>query len=831
MISGRARTALWATAATLMAACAILPLIDGTIWLLEAMLLLSVQTGVGALTRRVPLPRPLTVVAQALVTLAMLTLSFDHRNAFAVVVPTPGTFRLFGELLQQGANDVQRYATPAPLSDGIQLMVVGGVLLIGLVVDALAVTFRNAATAGLPLLALYSIAAGLSDGGASWLAFLVAAAGYLMLLLSEGRERLSQWGRVFGRGSRPENGRSGPVAPARTGRRIGAAALGLALLVPLVLPTLGGGLVDAVGNATDTGIGGGGKVSAVNPLLSLRDDLNDRSDRTVLSMRSQGKNTQGLYLRIVSLDEFDGTVWKPAQRRITDVPDRLPTPPGLGSDVQVEQVRTRIAAADWYAQNYLPMPYPPSGVDIDGDWRYEPLGMALVGDRGQNTRGVHYEVTSLEVRPTAEQLAAAPEPDPTLVREYTRLPESLPDVVARTARQVTKDAGNHYEQAVQLEDWFRSSGGFVYNTQVQGGSGAGAITRFLKDKQGFCVHFSFAMASMARSLGIPARVAVGFAPGTPQGDGSVAVGLRDAHAWPELYFEGVGWTRFEPTPSRGYQPDYTLPRTPETSPTSSAQPSEDLAPKRPAVPSASSSCSVADKRLGSCDDAVPQAAPPTGGGGPPWQLLGWTALALLLATVLLLPMVWRLRVRAVRLGALGRAVADTATVARVTPEGHTGTGASPDPSPRGPGTAQPSLRLWQELSDTAWDLGIQPDHSLTPRRSAARIVRLGRLEPAPAEAVHRVASAVEQVLYSPRPRPVPGLAGDVREATAALRAGVSRATRLRALLVPRSTIRAVWAASSRWKAAKRRFATAVQRLAVRRPAVRRPYGKPGDQES
>lgn len=85
-------------------------------------------------------------------------------------------------------------------------MVFGGVLLIGLAVDTLAVTFRSAAPAGLPLLALYSVAAGLSDGGTDWLWFLVAAAGYLMLLLAEGRERLSQWGRIFGGAARSQSG-------------------------------------------------------------------------------------------------------------------------------------------------------------------------------------------------------------------------------------------------------------------------------------------------------------------------------------------------------------------------------------------------------------------------------------------------------------------------------------------------------------------------------------------------------------------------------------------------------------------------------------------------
>ena len=62
------------------------------------------------------------------------------------------------------------------------------------------------------------------------------------------------------------------------------------------------------------------------------------------------------------------------------------------------------------------------------------------------------------------------------------------------------------------------------------------------------MQFASTMAVMARTLGIPARVAVGFAPGEKLAKGGYLVGAHDAHAWPELYFQGVGWVRFEPTP-------------------------------------------------------------------------------------------------------------------------------------------------------------------------------------------------------------------------------------------------------------------------------------------
>ncbi|KOV70934.1 transglutaminase TgpA family protein [Streptomyces sp. MMG1121] len=790
-MSGRARLALCAAAATLMVSCALLPLVAEPTWLLQLVPLVAVQTGVGAAARRVPLGRPLTVIAQALVTLVMLTLVFARQHAIIGLIPGPDAFRYLSDLLQQGSNDVSEYAIPAPLTAGIKLMLIGGVLVIGLLVDTLAVTFRSAAPAGLPLLALYSVAAGLSDGGADWLWFLVAAAGYLMLLLAEGRDRLAQWGRVFGGGPRsPGAPDGGAVAPVRTGRRIGAVALGVALLVPLALPAMSGGLLDPAGSGVGAGNGDGGTISAVNPLVSLRDSLNTDNDRQVLSLKTSANDVSDLYLRIVSLDDFDGTTWKPAQRRIVGVPNTFPTPIGLDAHVKRAAVTTTISAADWYAQDWLPMPYPPSGVKVAGRWRYEPVGMTLVGDHGQNTRGETYQVTSLDVQPTAEQLASAPEPPAALKREYTQVPSALPKVVASTARQITAGARNHYEEAVKLQDYFAVTGGFQYDTQVQVGRGPEAIANFLKKKQGFCVHFSFAMAAMARTLGIPARVAVGFAPGTPQADGTVTVNQKDAHAWPELYFEGVGWTRFEPTPTRGTTPSYTQSNTPGTSLPDQGLPSHQASTAPSTAASSSESCTPESVRQKGCETASAAAALHSGGGdaGPWWALLIGLA-GLVVLTVPLSPLLWRARVRSVRLGAHAR-----------TEEG----------------AAAHTLAAWQELTDSAWDHGVVPDESLTARGAADRIVRLGELDPAAGAAVHRVADAVEQVLYAPRPRPAAGTAEDVRRVIEGLRGAAGTGTRLRALFLPRSSVRVLWALSARWSVLRARVAAVKPRL--RRPS-------------
>ncbi|MEU5167904.1 transglutaminase TgpA family protein [Streptomyces mutomycini] len=806
-MSGRTRLALCAFAATMMTAGALLPLVETSTWLLRAAFLLAVQSGVGALARRMRLARILTVSLQTLATLLTLTVAFAREHALFGVLPGPQAVQRLAVLLTTGADDVGRYAIPAPATDGILLMLIGGVLLVGLAVDVLAVTFRAAAAAGLPLLALYSVAAGLSDGGAGWLWFVLAGCGYLLLLLAEGRDRLSRWGRVFGGASRAPGGpAAGPdgsghaLAPVRTGRRIGVVALGIALAVPAALPALDGGLLGGTGPGQGGG-SGGGTISAVNPLVSLQNNLNQPENREVMTYRTNSASPEGFYLRILALDQFSGGEWRPSTRRLRDVPDRLPQPAGLGPDVAVTEIRTNISASRSYRQTYLPLPYPASEVDVRGRWRYEPEGRTLVGDDGQTTGGARYEVSSLAVEPTAAQLAASAASPPDLAREYTRVPPSLPDVVEKTAAQVTEGAADDYERAVKLQDWFTTEGGFRYDTTVTSGTGTAAIERFLKEREGFCVHFSFAMAAMARTLGIPARVAVGFTPGTAQADGSVSVGLRDAHAWPELYFEGVGWTRFEPTPSRGSTPAYTLPDVPSQDPGDPALPTDGASAAPTAAPSASESCPAQGRQPGECGaSTAPGVADSAGPGTPAGTVVLWVLGSPVVLTLPLVPMFWRMRARARRLGSSkGRTAADAA--ARV-------------------------MAAWREITDTAWDHGIAPDDSQTPRRAAARVVRLGGLEGPAAAAVHRVAGAVEQVLYAPEPGGAVAPAEDVREVREGLRSSAGRWDRLRATLAPRSAVRVIGAVSERLAELGSRWSRVVGRV---RPAgrLRRPSRQRG----
>lgn len=795
-MSGRARVTLFAALATLLTAWSLVPLVESAGWLLQAALLLAVQSAVGAGARRVPLARSLTVAAQLLVSLLILAVLFAGKGESTGSGPLAYLVTDFGALYQRGAMDVSEFAIPAPLTDGIRLLLVSGVLLIGLLVDTLAVTLRTAAAAGLPLLALYSVAAGLSGGGeAPWFSFLLAGCGYLMMLLAESRDRLAQWGRVFGAAPRERvssssglaGGREGRLTtPVRTGRRIGAVALGLALAVPAALPSLGGGLMGGPGEGEASDGGTGGTISAVNPLVSLQSNLNAADNRVVLKYQTDNPRQGEQYLRILALDEFNGTKWEASGRALTDVPERLPNPPGLSGDVRqgAAEVQTNVSAAGTYTQRYLPMPYPAASVDITGKWRFEPAGRTLVGDqlgkdRFQTVQGAQYSVRSLLLNPTAQQLRTAPEPDPVVRAEYTKLPDNLPPVVTDTARQVTRGAKDDYTRAVKLQDYFAVNGGFRYNTKTASGTGPQAVARFLADKEGFCVHFAFSMAAMSRSLGIPARVAVGFTPGEKQPDGNVNVSMRDAHAWPELYFEGVGWTRFEPTPRAGINvPDYSRAQAPAAQPSAPAALPSQGAAQPSAAPSQADACPPELKRLGECGAAAAKPSAAGGGGSSVSAVLGWAGLVLAVVGLPLLPLLWRGRVRSRRLG----------------------TGQVP--------------AAWRELDDAAWDVGIRPDEALSPRRAAARMVELGRLDAAAAGAVHRVAGALERDLYAPpgAAAPYAGLADDVLLARAGLLAGVGRRARLRALLLPRSATRLAWSASRRWTTVLARATPPLARL-------------------
>ncbi|MBA4495593.1 DUF4129 domain-containing transglutaminase family protein [Paenactinomyces guangxiensis] len=142
------------------------------------------------------------------------------------------------------------------------------------------------------------------------------------------------------------------------------------------------------------------------------------------------------------------------------------------------------------------------------------------------------------------------------VNQSTILPDTVPKRVSDLAVTVTRKAKNPYDKVKAVES-FLKDGHFRYETRDVPPlpEGQDFVDHFLfETKRGYCDHFSSAMVVMLRSVGIPARWVKGFAEGESRFNGKtqrydVTVRNKDAHAWVEVYFTGVGWIPFDPTPT------------------------------------------------------------------------------------------------------------------------------------------------------------------------------------------------------------------------------------------------------------------------------------------
>ena len=136
-----------------------------------------------------------------------------------------------------------------------------------------------------------------------------------------------------------------------------------------------------------------------------------------------------------------------------------------------------------------------------------------------------------------------------IAERYLQLPRDFPSSVRDMAVELTRDAASPYQKAVALETFLRS---LPYSRDVvPPPPGKDAVEYFLIEQRvGFCQYFASSMVTMLRSLGMPARLVVGFAPGTwNEARGVWEVRATDYHAWPEVYFPRYGWVEFEPTPA------------------------------------------------------------------------------------------------------------------------------------------------------------------------------------------------------------------------------------------------------------------------------------------
>ncbi len=162
--------------------------------------------------------------------------------------------------------------------------------------------------------------------------------------------------------------------------------------------------------------------------------------------------------------------------------------------------------------------------------------------------GEQYIVHANLYNPTVAQLQQAGVLYPAWVQDhYLQLPADLSPQVAELVQRITRDAETPYDKAVAVTDYLRAA--ITYSVTVDTPpNGADPLAWFLFDYQaGFCNYYATAEVILLRSAGVPARMVAGFAQGEYEQPDKYVVREKDAHAWPEVYFPGIGWVEFEPT--------------------------------------------------------------------------------------------------------------------------------------------------------------------------------------------------------------------------------------------------------------------------------------------
>lgn len=778
------RLSVAAAVATFCAAILLHPLFEGGAWFwgsLGAVLTILVAS---AISGRLSLP----TWAAALVSLATLgvylTASFAGEKAWALLVPTKGSAAELLKLLATGWDDIQRFAAPVPGDNpGIALLTTGGVGIIAIAVDLLAARMRRAALAGLPMLALATVPATILLEPIAWWAFIIAALGFTGLLIADGRERVGHWGRaVLVRRTRaattPSPGESADTRGLRlSGKRIGFAAIAIAVVVPAFLPPLEPVSFFSFGVGGQGTGGRGNMIQIPNPVTNMKGQLTLPEKRTVLTYTNNDDVPR--YLRIYSLDVFDGdqfglTKPKGAPENRTDA-GPLPPPPGLGGGVETVNAVTDIKISE-EVENlaFLPLPYPPREVRADGDWRAD-VSTLMVFSTRDSASGLEYQVATSEPKPTPDQLRALQRSQqPNVEARYLRLPEDFPSDLRDLAYEQTKGAETQYDAALKLQEFFTKTGNFTYDLRTQGSSTSALRDFLLSSKVGYCEQFASAMAVLARAIGIPARVAVGYTGGDKTGD-QWTVGTDDSHSWPELYFEGVGWLPFEPTPAgsagqgSARVPEYARPQpTPaatSSSPTPGATAQGEELP--PGQQPGRNPREIDDREARLGGNGLP-AEEPT----PLIAKIGIGVAILLL--ILLIPAAIRQITRSRRVRALGwkvSAPSDELT-ARVIAGSHPSVAAA-----------------WAELDDVLYDYGMAREPSETPRALARRLTQRYEFDAESAAAMTSIAATVERVLFARDPGVVGPLGKDLRKVRRALASTLSRGRRIRAALLPPSTLR------------------------------------------
>ncbi|WP_156760538.1 transglutaminase TgpA family protein [Microbacterium karelineae] len=705
-------------------------------WFLPASAAAILVVAAGHIARRVH--RGFALAAELIAWILATALAFPG--------PTVGGLLPWGSewglpaVVASAGDQIVTGVAPVQVGAPLAFALISAIALLAVVVDQVAVAARLPVIALVPLIAVF-ITPQLAVPRDDHLLLAVPFALALLALVATARSSRSRCRRV----------------PPRTGAATVAVALVAVLGAIVVAPRL------PVLPSADSGLLS--RPTNVDVSIDLGDDLRNASNAEMLRVRTTAGAAP--YLRLATHTRFGADGWeldaggiRPLRRGFEEVLFS-----GVVGEVETRSERTWIGDVALDAE-FLPVPDDAVAVaGAAGEWNAL-LESRTVRSTSASAEGETYRVDTAPAAPTRDQLDASPwvaDGDggrfrvDTATREMTvfdTVPPAALEVsgavangaIGSAARSAAGDAPTPYAAALALQEWLRGSE-FAYSLETPveqdfDGSDVTAVEQFLEVREGYCVHFASAYALMARALGLPTRIVVGFLPGAADGsrvdDMDVySVAADRLHAWPEVYLVGIGWTRFDPTPGVAQAQGIVVDAAdPTASPEATAEPSEE--PEESAAPTATPTIAADDEQAtGSSSDR---------GAGSAW--LAVVGIVLAAGLLLLVPAMLRHALRVRRLSAARRGDV---------------------------------LAAWRELTAIAFDARLDLHAAETPRALGARLVALGAAEPD----VDRIVAAVEHWAFSPDPDTPADLATPLRAVARALRAEAA-GDRARRFLAPRS---------------------------------------------
>ncbi|MDE0546034.1 DUF3488 and transglutaminase-like domain-containing protein [Microbacterium sp. C7(2022)] len=534
-----ARTLTLAVYLTLLAAIfPVVRVVKPGAWLWGSIVLAALILAAGYGARRLRLRAVAVSLIEAGVWLVFMTGVFFSSSALLWVFPTPATVREVPPVIEQAVDEIVLGAAPLDPTAALAVLIVGAMGLLAIIVDHVVITARMPLLASVGIIAVSLIPAIAVDISVDVVSFIWLAAAILFLLRAETRSR-----------EKPAEQSAEKTAG------VPATAVGIAAIAVVVAVVASPLLPEPTVHA-GSGVGPGPGIDAS---LALGDDL--RRPQEVEVLRYTSDATTPPYLRATTLTRFDGAIWKPDPART------VPLNSGYGldgvnppDDVRVAEYLTSVEVIN-LSSYWLPIPWAATDVTgLEGDWSVVPANLTVLS-QSATTQGQTYTVASEIARPTREQIRQMDAVKGARIGDDTlELPLEMPPIIAELAAEVTAEATNDYDRLIALQRWFRG-GEFEYSLDAPvedgfDGTGVEAVAQFLEVREGYCVHFASAFALMARTLDMPTRIVVGYLPGGSTGDvqdgqSVYSVTSDKLHAWPEVYFDELGWIAFEPTTSLG----------------------------------------------------------------------------------------------------------------------------------------------------------------------------------------------------------------------------------------------------------------------------------------